>query len=80
MMIQILIIFVRSWTPSGMIARPEKLDVSLSFHNLQLRAKQTTPLVNKHYQNEVTLTRQNLPLKCCHRFKILTLLKRGLNL
>ena len=33
--------------------------------DIQLRAKQTAPLVNKHYQNEVTLTGQNPPLKCC---------------
>ena len=32
---------------------------------VQLRAKQTAPLVNKHYQNKVTLTGQNPPLKCC---------------
>ena len=31
--------------------------------NVQLKAKQTAPLVNKHYQNEVTLTGQNPPLK-----------------
>ena len=27
--------------------------------NIQLRAKQTAPLVNKHYENEVTLRQQN---------------------
>ena len=27
--------------------------------DIQLRAKQTTPLVNKHYENEVTLRQQN---------------------
>ena len=26
---------------------------------VQLRAKQTAPLVNKHYENEVTLRQQN---------------------
>ena len=26
---------------------------------IQLRAKQTAPLVNKHYENEVTLRQQN---------------------
>ena len=26
---------------------------------IQLRAKQTAPLVNKHYKNEVTLRQQN---------------------
>ena len=32
-------------------------DIENSFHqvtHIQLRAKQTTPLVNKHYENEVT--------------------------
>ena len=27
--------------------------------NIQLRAKQTAPLVNEHYENEVTLRQQN---------------------
>ena len=40
---------------------------------VQLRAKQTAPLVNKHYQNEVTLTGQRPPLKCCQPLEILTL-------
>ena len=40
--------------------------------NLQLRGKQTAPLVNKHYQNEVTLTGQSPPLKCCQPLEILT--------
>ena len=31
---------------------------------VQLRAKQAAHLVNKHYQNEVTLTGQNPILKC----------------
>ena len=39
---------------------------------VQLRAKQMAHLVNKHYQNEVTLTGQNLPLKCCKPVEILT--------
>ena len=30
---------------------------------VQLRAKQTTPSVDKHYQNMVTLTGQNQSLK-----------------
>ena len=39
---------------------------------VQLRAKQTAHLVNKHYQNEVTLTGQNPPLQCCQPLEILT--------
>ena len=39
---------------------------------VQLRSKQTAPLVNKHYQNKVTLTGQSPPLKCCQPLKILT--------
>ena len=45
-------------------------------YHVQLRAKQTAPLVNKHYQNEVTLT----PLKCCQPLEILAQLKTGLDL
>ena len=40
---------------------------------VQLRAKQTAPLVNKHYQNDVTLTGQSPPLTCCQPLEILTL-------
>ena len=29
-------------------------------------------LLNKPYENEVTLTRQNLPFKCCQPLEILT--------
>ena len=47
---------------------------------VQLRAKQTAPLVNKHYQNEVTLTGQNPPLKCCQPLEILTHFITGLDL
>ena len=39
---------------------------------VQLRAKQTAHLVNKHYQNEVTLTGQNPTLKCYQPLEILT--------
>ena len=31
---------------------------------------------NKHYINEVTLTRQNLPLKCCNPLDFLTHFKK----
>ena len=47
---------------------------------VQLRAKQTAHLVNKHYQNEVTLTGQNLSLKCCQPVEILTHFITGLDL
>ena len=36
-----------------------------------MRAKQTAPLVNKHCENEVSLTEQNLPLKCCPPLEML---------
>ena len=48
--------------------------------NVQLRAKQTARLVNKHYQNEVTLTGQNPPLKYCQPLEILAHLTMGLDL
>ena len=37
-------------------------------------------LVNKHYQNEVTLTGQNAPLKCCQSLEISTHFITGLDL
>ena len=37
-----------------------------------IESKKTAPLVNKHYQNEVTLIGQSLPLKCCQPLEILT--------
>ena len=52
----------------------------LNLLHIQLRAKQTAPLVNKHYQNEVTLTGQNPPLKCCQPLEILTHFITGLDL
>ena len=36
-----------------------------------MRAKQTAPLVNKHYEYKVTLIKQNLPLKCCPPLEML---------
>ena len=47
---------------------------------VELRAKQTARLVNKHYQNEVTLTGQNLPLKYCQPVEMLTHFITGLDL
>ena len=38
------------------------------------------PLVNKPYINEVTLTGQNVPLKCCQLLGLLTQLKREIDL
>ena len=43
---------------------------------IQLRAK-NTPLVNKHYENEVTLREEDLPLKCCLPLKMLMYFKKG---
>ena len=37
-------------------------------------------LLNKPYVNEVTLTRQNPPLKCFQLLELMTKLKRGLDL
>ena len=37
-------------------------------------------LLNKPYENEVTLTRQNLCLKCCQPLEILTHFITGLDL
>ena len=39
----------------------KNVNASLQLKNLQLqlRAQQTAPLVNKHYENEVTLRQQN---------------------
>ena len=47
---------------------------------IQLRAKQTAHLVNKHYQNEVTLTGKNEPLESCQPLEILAPRKMGLDL
>ena len=47
---------------------------------LQLTATQTAPLVNKHYQNEITLTGQKPALKCCQPLEILTHFITGLDL
>ena len=34
-------------------------------------------LVNEHYENEVTLRDQNLPLKCCQPLEMLMYIERG---
>ena len=36
-------------------------------------------LLNKPYENEVTLTGQNPPLKCCQPLELLTHFERGLD-
>ena len=52
----------------------------ISTRYVQLRAKQTAPLVNKHYQNEVILTGQNPPLKCRQPLESLAYLITDLDL
>ena len=47
---------------------------------LQLRAKQIAPLLRKHYQNDVPLTGENPPLKCCQPLEILAQLKTALDI
>ena len=42
---------------------------------IQLRANQTTPSVNKHYENNVILRDQNLPLKCFQPLNMLIYFK-----
>ena len=56
------------------------MSIGIVYGIIQLRAKQTAPLVDKHYQNEATLTGQNPPLKCCQPLKILTHFITGLDL
>ena len=69
----------KSYTP--LQTKSTHLYLLLSFSaNIQLRAKQTAPLVNKHYQNDVTLTGYNPPLKCCQPLEILAQPKMGLDL
>ena len=34
-------------------------------YKLQLKSEKKAPLLNKPYENEVTLRRQKPPLKCC---------------
>ena len=38
------------------------------------------PLLNKPYENEVTLRGHNIPLKCCQPLEILTQFLKGLDL
>ena len=42
-----------------------------------MRAKQTASLVNKYYENEVTLREQNLPLKYCQPLEKLIYFEEG---
>ena len=48
--------------------------------NLQLWTFAYVQLLNKPYENEVTLTRQKLPLKCCQPLETLRHLIKGLDL
>ena len=57
-----------------------QLYLGKKIQDIQLRAKQTAHLLNKHYQNEVTLTGQSPPLKCCQPLEILTRFIRDLDL
>ena len=47
---------------------------------IQLLTSDYIRLLNKPYENEVTLTWQNPPLKCCQPLKRWTYFKRGLDL
>ena len=48
-------------------------------HYVQLCQMNVGRLFSKPYVNEVTLTRQNLPLKCCQLLELWTQLKRNLD-
>ena len=43
----------------------KKAKVDEKIAQLQIKSDQTERLLNKPYVNEVTLTGQNSPLKCC---------------
>ena len=60
--------------------KTKHISFMLLHYFLQHRAKQTAHLVNKHYENEVTLTGQIPPLKYCRTLEILTNLTTGLDL
>ena len=47
---------------------------------IQLSNFENIRLLNKPYENEVTLTGQNAPLKCCQLLGLLTQLKREIDL
>ena len=47
-----------------------------SHRNIQSRAKVYKLLLDKPYENEVTLREQNLPSKCCQPLEILTQFKK----
>ena len=42
----------------------------MQINMIQLRAKQTVPLVIKHNENVVTFTEQSQSSKCCHAFEL----------
>ena len=58
----------------------ENLGESIEKRGIQPWPLAYIPLLNKPYENEVTLTRQNLPLKYCKPLELLTQLKRGIDL
>ena len=44
---------------------------------IQLRAKQTAPIIEKYYENEFTLKEQNLLLKFCQPLEALIYFDEG---
>ena len=54
--------------------------VGIRLRNIQSRAKVYKRLLNKPYENEVTLREQNPPLKCCQPLDILTSFEMGIDL
>ena len=49
-------------------------------NDIQLWTFAHVRLLNKPYENQVTLTGQNPPLKCCQPLEILTQFLKGLDL
>ena len=52
----------------------------LEWQRIQLLNFAYKRLLNKPYENEVTLTGENSPLKCCQSLDFLTQSKKGLDL
>ena len=48
--------------------------------NIQLLANAYVRLLNKPYENEVTLRGQKIPLKCCQQAELLLYIERELDL
>ena len=51
-----------------------------TLHKIQLPTFAFTWLLNEPYENEVTLTGQNQPLRCYKLLELLTQLKKGIDL